>query len=289
MAVVESHERDRQQLAAQQRLDHQELVRAVQVADRAHRETAELVHEHEASVREFSARLQTVEDSSELVAAVQPISTHDLARTLQARLSKGDVLDQATMRDLRLSMDRAGHCASPPASADARSRMLQTPLTDASAAAENSIEVDEEESGEDAQNNKRHKRHRTLASRARQTTGSKTATDDENLRPNKRRNLPASRADRTADSKTKSNGEGTSSQVNGDVLLDTFTSAASSTSLLSQKFHGAGLGYNGEEHDAIIPPETRRSSRKSKPREQPQDMIHWRDANKLMRGIPNRT
>ncbi|KAK5131905.1 hypothetical protein LTR08_000493 [Meristemomyces frigidus] len=139
--------------AAQQLFDG--CMRSASIAKETHSDTAKTVNEHEASIRDFSGRLLQLEDQSELANA-QTLSTMDLAKALMQRLKRGDVLDQATSRGLRLSMDGAsdGAGAEP---MSARTRMLETPLTDEAGARGSTVEhsVEPVEEDEDEQPLKR--------------------------------------------------------------------------------------------------------------------------------------
>ncbi|KAK5691466.1 hypothetical protein LTR97_011459 [Elasticomyces elasticus] len=86
------------------------------------------VNEHEASIREYNSRLLQVEDSIELVKG-QPLSTHDLARSLIARLHRGDTLSEPTAVALRLAL---GGNVLYPAPDTSRPRQQATPVTDES-------------------------------------------------------------------------------------------------------------------------------------------------------------
>ncbi|TKA71687.1 hypothetical protein B0A55_07692 [Friedmanniomyces simplex] len=85
------------------------------------------VNEHEASIRQYSSRLLQLEDDMGLAKA-QSMSTQDLALALISRIQRGDILKESTVVALRLAL------GSEDATSSARNpsipRQQETPVTD---------------------------------------------------------------------------------------------------------------------------------------------------------------
>jgi Mg-chelatase subunit ChlI len=196
----------------------------------------------------LATRIADLETHAELAKA-QPLSTSDLARALLHRLSRGDVVKQTLADELVVALrnDEPARSVRP----NAEPRQQHTPITDESEAASSNVEQSVEQPENDSSPSKKRRRIEQL-------TGSRQE-----------------------------------SQAQLSAGQDTETSAAGTESALSSFKSGSLAGMRVSEEseveadaeDFVIPPELRRTARQSKPAQQHPDMVHWRDANKRVKGM----
>jgi len=230
----------------------QKRMRSASTSSKADDATSKLVSEHEASLRKFSSRMLRLEDQAELVKA-QSLSTSDLGKALVHRLQRGDMLNPPLSQALRTALDvrsvlgetLGGIATQDMITAVPPERMPETPATD--------------------------------EARAESGAAEDSIEDQEDEAPKKRRRIRQTPQPQTATSK----GPEPISTPQCDNALSAFRSG----DLAAEHDENVDPTDDVDMEDVIIPPETRRSSRKPKPTKQPADMIHWRDANKRIKGL----
>ncbi|KAK5126983.1 hypothetical protein LTR85_008342 [Meristemomyces frigidus] len=208
-------------------------------------ETLKLVNDHEASLREFTGRILQVENQIELAKA-QTLSTSDLAKALLQRLQRGDIIARTVSHDLRLALDGAADAQSETIIAPPP-RLPDTPATDEAGVRQSMVEE---------------------------------SVEDEDSSPKKRRRTKQQKTPRSA----KVAGRGRESEPVSTPQCESALSAFGSG--------GLAIDYEGSEDMAegvdidgfVIPPEVRRTSRKPMPTKQHGDMLHWKEANRRLRG-----
>lgn len=224
-----------------------ELQARVQTASpsKADSGVSKLVNEHEASLREFSNRLLMLEDQSELAKA-QAMSTSDLALALTQRLSRGDLLNEAATRRLRQALDGTGAPQAIDEPPAPAVRQQQTPATDDSGAEQPATQPSMRDNG-----------------------------------PPKKRRRTEQGASKKEDTKKKASSQSEPiSTPEVESALSSFMSGGLADAENESEPVSAADGDDFE-----IPPEVRRTSRQPKPTKHNPDMVHWRDANKRVKGM----